>query len=269
MKVGILTFHFAYNYGAVLQAWGLQQAIESLGHEVCFLNYVPDYMKKRVSPFLGWGLRSGSQMLDTLCHRLGEVKRRKRFSDFSLSHLNVSPKIKSRQDLSDFCDSLDAIVVGSDQVWNLNWLPEFDDTYFLGFLKRPNEIRKIAYGACFGHRQQPGSHLRKAAPLIGRFDHVGMRNEFGESLVEEVTGGPSVRVVDPAFFIPMGDGGKRHEDVSVYAVVNQGAEVCGRVATMVGERSGKRVVVISSAHNIRYDIDSVGLSQVLTFTRLF
>ena len=56
MKVGILTFHFAYNYGAVLQAWGLQQAIESLGHEVCFLNYVPDYMKKRGSAFLGWGL---------------------------------------------------------------------------------------------------------------------------------------------------------------------------------------------------------------------
>ena len=34
MKVGILTFHNAHNYGAVLQAYALKTCVKQLGHEV-------------------------------------------------------------------------------------------------------------------------------------------------------------------------------------------------------------------------------------------
>ena len=41
MKIGILTFHWATNYGAVLQCYALQTYLESLGHEVTIINYKP------------------------------------------------------------------------------------------------------------------------------------------------------------------------------------------------------------------------------------
>jgi len=41
MKVGILTFQFAYNYGAVLQCFGLQRALEELGVDVEVIHYRP------------------------------------------------------------------------------------------------------------------------------------------------------------------------------------------------------------------------------------
>ena len=40
MRVGIITlFHNNYNYGAYLQAYALQKAIESLGYEVKIIDY--------------------------------------------------------------------------------------------------------------------------------------------------------------------------------------------------------------------------------------
>ena len=38
MKIGILTFHRAHNYGAVLQTYGLQEYIKQLGHDVYIID---------------------------------------------------------------------------------------------------------------------------------------------------------------------------------------------------------------------------------------
>ena len=50
MKVGILTFHDAHNYGAVLQAYALKKYIGKLGHNVRIINYhhytIPDGFPK-------------------------------------------------------------------------------------------------------------------------------------------------------------------------------------------------------------------------------
>ena len=39
MKIGILTFHYAYNYGALMQAWALKEFLISKGHDVSFVNH--------------------------------------------------------------------------------------------------------------------------------------------------------------------------------------------------------------------------------------
>ena len=41
MKIGILNFHRALNYGAVLQCYGLQETLTALGHEVSVIDYRP------------------------------------------------------------------------------------------------------------------------------------------------------------------------------------------------------------------------------------
>lgn len=39
MKIGILTFHRAHNYGAVLQCYALQKTINGLGHKADVIDY--------------------------------------------------------------------------------------------------------------------------------------------------------------------------------------------------------------------------------------
>ena len=39
MKIGILTFHRAYNYGAVLQCYALKSVLSNMGHDVYVIDY--------------------------------------------------------------------------------------------------------------------------------------------------------------------------------------------------------------------------------------
>lgn len=47
MRIGILTFHRAKNYGAVLQSYALVTYLKSLGHDVCIIDYYPKYFKEQ------------------------------------------------------------------------------------------------------------------------------------------------------------------------------------------------------------------------------
>jgi len=44
MRIGILTFHCAHNYGAMLQCYALQEYLVAQGHEVSVVDYRPDYL---------------------------------------------------------------------------------------------------------------------------------------------------------------------------------------------------------------------------------
>lgn len=39
MNIGILTFHQAHNYGAVLQCYALKEVLSQMGHEVEVIDY--------------------------------------------------------------------------------------------------------------------------------------------------------------------------------------------------------------------------------------
>ncbi len=54
MKIGIMTFNSAHNYGAVLQVWALTERLKSEGHQVEVINYrIPsiDNVYKIYKPF--------------------------------------------------------------------------------------------------------------------------------------------------------------------------------------------------------------------------
>ena len=45
MRIGILTFHQADNYGAVAQAYALMQVLCSYGHDAVIIDYTSEYLK--------------------------------------------------------------------------------------------------------------------------------------------------------------------------------------------------------------------------------
>ena len=51
MKIGILTFHCAVNYGAVFQAYALQVVLMMDGYDVYVVDYCPDYLLAPYRPF--------------------------------------------------------------------------------------------------------------------------------------------------------------------------------------------------------------------------
>jgi hypothetical protein len=47
MKIGILTYHRAHNYGAMLQAYALRSFLREQGHQVEFVDYWPKSHQKQ------------------------------------------------------------------------------------------------------------------------------------------------------------------------------------------------------------------------------
>lgn len=48
MKIGIITFHAAFNYGSMLQAYAMQTFLERQGHHVEIVNFRPLSQKRAI-----------------------------------------------------------------------------------------------------------------------------------------------------------------------------------------------------------------------------
>lgn len=119
MKLGILTFHRAHNYGAVLQAYGLQEYLTSLGHDVYVIDYKPAYISDSY-PRDGkayWlstkPIASLKGLYNYFVHSDIRHARWDGFEKFINVHLNLYP-YQDGMSLEEF----DAVFIGSDQVWS-------------------------------------------------------------------------------------------------------------------------------------------------------
>ena len=50
MRIGIITYHRAFNYGAVLQCFALQELLKSMDHEIQVVDYRQPFIEKLYRP---------------------------------------------------------------------------------------------------------------------------------------------------------------------------------------------------------------------------
>lgn len=130
MKIGILTFHCAINYGAVLQAYGLQETLKSMGHEVYIIDYRPEYLKRPYRLFFPEVVK-GHGILGNIRFFIRELlalpiryKRRCAFNRFIEKYLHLT-----NLDIQSEDNDFDCFVFGSDQIWNPQ-ITEGDPVFF-------------------------------------------------------------------------------------------------------------------------------------------
>lgn len=112
MKIGILTFHCAYNYGAVLQCYALQQALLSWGYDTHIIDYRPDYLwygEPHITPRL-FVARTPKRLINKLHAFCQYYRKFNGFRKFEREKYDVI-SINERA-------HFDVIVLGSDQIWN-------------------------------------------------------------------------------------------------------------------------------------------------------
>ena len=153
MKIAIITFVRAYNYGAVLQCYALSQKLYQLGHDVEVIDYYPQYfydiytlprIDTRIAPHRP--LRKWFLNLDFHLNRRQRVKG---FEDFIAKYIPITNiQFKSMKDFDNVSLDYDMYISGSDQVWSADCVP-FDPVYFLQFSNASGKI-KASYAASFG-----------------------------------------------------------------------------------------------------------------------
>lgn len=194
MKIGILTFHCAHNYGAVLQAYGLQEYLKSCGHEVEVIDYRPKYLTRSYEAFLLPNLKRGTIFRRLL--RLGAwflrlpkhvkaipVRRKRRFGfeKFLSEKLNLSRE-RFAENGRVPAEKYDAIVFGSDQIWSPNHT-DGGDPIFLGDFPTPAGTFKIAYAASAGASSETLGENPVFANALKNFNAISVREaNLGNSL---------------------------------------------------------------------------------------
>lgn len=196
MKIGILTLHAQTNYGGVLQTYALQETLRSLGHEPIVIDRrlsPDDSMRKGIvasrSP-LAWfkfAVR-GLAGLGDFAHLIRCLKTTR----FINKRLNLSAY--SFYDWKDAPSDLgvDAMVIGSDQVWNPMQLT--DRCAYL--LEGAPEVSAIAYAASFGVSNLPEKLLSRYKDGMARFRMISSREKEATKLIHEV-GCTAEHVADP------------------------------------------------------------------------
>ena len=101
MKVGVVTFHSAFNFGATLQTWALQKALKQIGTEPCVINYHPWIIDGLYDPYGG---RSGFARTKRHWYLKlmspEKVVRVKKYSAFIRDHLNLVGDYKTYEELT-------------------------------------------------------------------------------------------------------------------------------------------------------------------------
>ena len=217
MKVGILTLPLHTNYGGILQAYALQTVLERMGHEVVVLQNGYDGIKRY--PFykmpLIWGKRI---LLDCFKGRHLPIfleRRRKRELPVITQHTKefIDTYIHTcRVNRLDEIPALglDAIVVGSDQIWRREyfrriWKAEITDAY-LGFMSGKEMIR-VAYAVSFGKKSWDYSQEETVAcsALAGSFSAISVREDSAVELCQRYLGVKAEHVLDPTLLLSRQD----------------------------------------------------------------
>jgi len=188
-KLGILTFHKCINYGSYWQARCLAEGLRARGHEVELL----DHDCKRVRR-----AEARCALQPKLPERtpVGELRayaeKARRFLK-AIAELPLSKRFSLHEPQT--ADEYDAIVVGSDEVWNFRHPWYGSKPIFFGDGLKAERL--VSYAASFGnHSAWDGMHPDWAHKL-DRFSAISVRDENSWHLVRNGTDREPALVLDP------------------------------------------------------------------------
>lgn len=209
MKIGILTYHRAENYGALLQAYGLRTYLLQQGFDVSFVDYWPEYHEKYFQIVSKRKLKKGSlksrlrYLLQTLLWYIPKKRRKIRLQSFMKEQLGLPSKAKYTSG-NDRCDEFDLVLYGSDQIWRKqkhSGHKGFDFWYF----GSDNVIaRKVAFAASMGVIETTPEEDRQLKPYFERFDSLAVREASLKEYLAQLGFNATV-VLDPVFLLDKED----------------------------------------------------------------
>lgn len=190
MRIGILTFHIADNYGAVLQAVALQNFLKkNEQHTVKIIDYRNRSIVEQSALIT---FKRGFKFLGVSCIMLiPNLIRKIKFWKFRYKYMDITRKY-DENNIVNSNSEFDFFIVGSDQVWNFSCIDN-DLNYFLKFVKK--EKKRMAYAASFGNSDELVK-IPIAKSELEKFDKISIREDFGNSLLKKYQ-----VVLDPVFLL--------------------------------------------------------------------
>ena len=214
-KIGIAAVTYKDNFGSALQTYATQYVLEKLGYDakIFEINGVHKKIKiKKIIYYVGRlfdpvefkylfeNLKSRSRKQASVSsdqYALDMATRHHMYKSFNQKWLKMLPVVKSWKGLSNQASGMDAVVVGSDQLWRpSNIVGGFFTLEFV-----PDKIKKIAFSTSFGVPEIPAKLQKHAKKFLKRIDHISVREDTASVIVKDLIGREVPVVCDPTMML--------------------------------------------------------------------
>ena len=276
MKVGVLTFHNAYNYGAILQAYATQEIVKSYGHEVEIINYqnnaINQFYNNRKFHLRTIPKRRFYKIPGYFIEKYFYLKRRKAFRLFIKHFVSLSSSEYHQGD-SIRIDNYDVILIGSDQLWNKKLTGGFDNVYW-GDFHVPSHTKKIAWSVCMNEINATEEENKFIIDHLQNFDAISVREKSLQDYLKSLTNVVYPQTLDPTLLLskeqwkllchPV----KEENYIAVYAVQNENETI--EYAHHIARLLNKKTLIIRS-YSKRYfsneNKEYAGPSEFLSYIK--
>lgn len=194
---GILTFHFAHNYGAMLQAYATNAFLNANSIESEIIDYRPSNIAKTYDYTVVDKIKSFN--IKSAIHELRRKQQKQLFETFLIDYLKCT-NIKC-YDVLDI-KKYNSIICGSDQVWNTD-LTKNNMNYFLAC---DGKFKRIGYAVSIGNSSIVDSWGDKIKGYINDFDELSFRESTASQAVSNILSDKKIEtVIDPVFLLSSED----------------------------------------------------------------
>ena len=194
VRIGLLTLSASDNCGSLLQCFALKKRLEEYG-DVEVINFSSEKSHAMYDVFpKGESIR---RRILTYPRKKAVREGKAGYNEFRKEYLGIAGKEYFQADLAEIKDRYDVVVVGSDQVWNVQ-MCDFDEAFFLGW----THAKKVAYAPSLGGRHlKLSAHFDQIKAWLDDFTYLSVREEVGKGCLDEVTGCDVPKVLDPTLIV--------------------------------------------------------------------
>lgn len=252
MKAGLITFHQADNYGAVLQASAL---LKYINKNICaceIIDYLPNTMGVPDNRFIRRILRFGKRVCLYILQHKKTVKKN-RFEKFRKKNYILSKnRYYGDEMIQKNPPEYDVLISGSDQILNLT-LSKNSVSYYLSFA---DNTRKISYGSSFGRCDISETEEQAICKYLSTFNALSVREKSATGLLKKYIDAHATNVVDPVFLIDKDEWKKMADEkaippqkyIFVYAMEN--TEILRNTIDTVFKKYNLPIIKISGGCNL-------------------
>jgi hypothetical protein len=175
-KCGIVTFHRAHNYGAVLQAFALQEIIKNKGFDVCIVDEQHPNLEEGYRLYPSFNSITSFRRFLSFFKRwmtlaLDYKRKKERFLSFE-KFINEYLVLNSSEKRNQY----DYLILGSDQIWNAEYTSGLYPLYY-GDIKGVKTNKIISYAASMGVGELSPTQESDFKEKLKKIDRIGVREE--------------------------------------------------------------------------------------------
>lgn len=201
-KIGIVTLYYKnHNYGGLLQAYALSTYLNDCGYKSEQLSwdfnhgFDPYGFQTIKNKSLKSKIKLSIYNVLYLFNKRNKQKRAKAFEEFE-SIVPHSKTVYTEDNISESVKDYDAFIVGSDQVWNMDW---YHPEHFLDFV--PEEIPKISYASSMPNTNLTEEQREIVKNSLSRFQGISVREQDCAKTLSSKTGQNIEWTLDPTLLL--------------------------------------------------------------------